>query len=353
MPEIDGVLIEWGDRLYYKKPKGRADQATVCGHKPKKATATSSASNGGRSAASIRNKLALTVKKAPEVMVKVTGGGKCMSRIKAHFDYISRNGEVPVENEAGQIIHGKEAVRELREDWKLSADGATIPHEGGYRREAFNIVLSMPPGTDREAVKSAARDFAAEKFDKHQYVFAAHDDEQHPHVHLCVKAVGRDMTRLNPRKADLQQWRESFAEKLRDHGIEANATPRALRGVTRRPVKQAVIGMRGRGVVPQRDQERIAKLQHDKANGITTGPHDQTLKESRRVVLSGYAKVASTLAQSDATEDRRLAVAVAKYVHSFQEPKSDHTVALELMARTGKPAPTIEQVPGRGQGKDR
>lgn len=349
MPEIDGVLKEWGDRLYYTKPKGRAAQATVCGHKPKKSATATGTGGGGKSPASIRRSLALTIKKAPEVMVKVTGGGKCMSKIKAHFDYISRNGDVPVENEAGQMIHGKEAVRELRDDWKLSADGATIPHEGGYRREAFNIVLSMPPGTDRDAVKSAARDFAAANFDKHQYVFAAHDDEKHPHVHLCVKAVGRDLTRLNPRKADLQQWRESFAEKLRQHGIEANATPRAVRGVTRRPVKQAVIGMRERGRVPLRDMERAALVESDVARGVTESPHDATARERRKKVLTNYAKVAGTLAQSEAPEDRRLAVAVAKYVQGFQQPKTAHTLALEKAAAIAKPAPDR----GKDQGKDR
>jgi hypothetical protein len=35
------------------------------------------------------------------------------------------------------------------------------------------------------------------------YVFAAHADEAHPHVHLVVLARGRGGRRLNPRKADL------------------------------------------------------------------------------------------------------------------------------------------------------
>ncbi|MDI3467782.1 MAG: IncQ plasmid conjugative transfer DNA nicking endonuclease TraR [Nitrospira sp.] len=40
----------------------------------------------------------------------------------------------------------------------------------------------------------------------------------HPHVHLTVKAVNFEGTRLNPRKPDLHRWREGFAEALRDHG---------------------------------------------------------------------------------------------------------------------------------------
>ena len=110
-----------------------------------------------------------------------------MIRIKAHFDYISRNGEVGLENEAGQTIQGRESVMDLRDEWKYGLYGTP---EDSHRKEAFNIVLSMPAGTDRQAVKDAARVFAATEFaGNHQYVFAAHDDEDHPHVHLCVKAV--------------------------------------------------------------------------------------------------------------------------------------------------------------------
>lgn len=294
----------------------------------------------GKSPAAIRQTLRLTVKKAPEVMVKVTGGGKCMSRIKAHFDYISRNGDVPVENEAGQVILGKEAVRELRDDWKLSADGATIPHEGGYRREAFNIVLSMPAGTDRESVKSAAREFAAANFSKHQYVFAAHEDEDHPHVHLCVKAVGRDMTRLNPRKADLQNWRESFAEKLRDNGIEANATPRVVRGVVRRRRKQYQIHMEGRGDIPRVQQIAAGQLRLDAKAGKGASDYDRQLQERQHEVLGKYGKVAGALATSEVAEDRRLAVAVAQYVRGFEKPKTAHTIALEALAPTPTQQPS-------------
>ena len=40
--------------------------------------------------------------------------------------------------------------------------------------------------------------------------------------------------RLNLRKADLHRWRETFAEKLRGWGVEAEATRQATRGATRR-----------------------------------------------------------------------------------------------------------------------
>src|SRR2546428_116700 len=48
---------------------------------------------------------------------------------------------------------------------------------------------------------------------------------------------GRDGKRLNPRKGDLHRWRETFAEKLRDWGIEAEASSQATRGVSRRSLR--------------------------------------------------------------------------------------------------------------------
>ena len=53
----------------------------------------------------------------------------------------------------------------------------------------------------------------------------------HPHVHLVVKAEHEyGGPRLNPRKADLQRWRERFAEYLTELGVAATATRREDRG---------------------------------------------------------------------------------------------------------------------------
>ena len=92
----------------------------------------------------------------------------------------------------------------------------------------------MPPGTPAKGVLEAARNFAREEFAlKHRYALALHTDEPHPHVHLVVKAVSERGERLNIRKATLREWRQEFARHLRDQGIAANATERAVRGENR------------------------------------------------------------------------------------------------------------------------
>jgi Plasmid recombination enzyme len=99
---------------------------------------------------------------------------------------------------------------------------------------AAKIVFSMPAGTPANKVLAAVKDFAREEFGaKHRYAMVLHTDEPHSHVHMVVKAMGYDGTRLNIRKATLREWRRQFAQHLREHGVAANATERAARGVTR------------------------------------------------------------------------------------------------------------------------
>ena len=97
-PNIDGVLITWGDRLFYpgnrvvkvkQQPKLNGDSAR-------------------QRAAAIRERIEATVvRRAPQVMVKVTGGGRGMKAIVAHFRYISKNGRLDIEDERGETMRGR------------------------------------------------------------------------------------------------------------------------------------------------------------------------------------------------------------------------------------------------------
>ena len=65
-------------------------------------------------AAAIRERIVATVvRRVPQVMVKVTGGGRGMKAIAAHFRYISKNGRLEIEDERGEKMRGKEALHEL------------------------------------------------------------------------------------------------------------------------------------------------------------------------------------------------------------------------------------------------
>lgn len=203
--------------------------------------------------------------KQPEVMVKITrrksNASNGLKGIRNHLDYISRNGEVEVENQDGEKLNGKKALRNQTKDWQKLG----IP-ENGKRREALNIVLSMPAGTPPQAVKDAAREFAAEQFQGHQYAFALHtnserpDEPTHPHVHLCVLMSDEFGQRLNPRKKDLFEWRLRFAEKMREQGVLCAATRRQHRGVTRKGENFVLRSMRKRGYAGNVHKEQAKAL---------------------------------------------------------------------------------------------
>ena len=183
----------------------------------------------GRLTPAMRAKLERIVKRAPEVMVKITGRTKSVEHLKSHLEYITRNGELAGETEQGALLVGRVGLKDLQSRW---ADDAALDNR--RRRDgslSVNVILSMPAGTDAAAVKDAARAFAIETFGhNHDYVFVQHLEDKHPHVHLTVRSLGHDGKRLNPRKADLQVWRERFAGELRLRGIAAEATPRRTRG---------------------------------------------------------------------------------------------------------------------------
>ena len=109
-PSVDNVLLQWGDRLFY--PGNRI----VRGRPQPKLGGLSAQQR----AATLRQRIEATVvRRAPQVMVKVTGGGRGMKAIAAHLRYISKNGRLDIEDERGETMQGKDALRDLADDWRL------------------------------------------------------------------------------------------------------------------------------------------------------------------------------------------------------------------------------------------
>ncbi len=294
-PNIDGVLVQWGDRLFYPgnrvvkvKPQPRLDSGSM-----------------RQRAAAIRQRIEATVvRRAPQVMVKVTGGGRGMQAIAAHFRYISKNGRLDIENEQGETIRGKSAVHELGDDWRF---GGSLIDDVGYRREAFNIMLSMPRGADPLIVQKAAREFAQAELADHKYVMVLHDHQANPHVHISVRAESMSGRRLNPRKADLQRWRETFAEKLRGYGVEAEATRQATRGRN----------------TSYPDLWRLkAKEEGRLRRSPSAPPSGQQDHPAKTAAVEAWLQIGLALAKSDEAADRQLAGHVARFVKGMTVVKA-------------------------------
>jgi len=258
------------------------------------------------------------VRRSPQVMVKLVRAPKGMKGISNNLSYISRDGQLEIEDQDGQVIHGKEAVADLKAEWR---DGGTPILADSTMRDAFHLVLSMPQRTDPLSVQRAARDFANREFSGFQYAMVLHTFETdpdpnpspHPHVHLTVKAAGLDGIRLNPRKPDLQRWREGFVEALREHGIEATTTSRIHRTTHERWTVRHLHE-------PSRKGETLERLKR------TTRRHGRA-----QVVMRNYEQVMKTLARSDRGEDRQLAVDLVHYLggqgrtqETDRERRKDH-----------------------------
>ena len=299
----DAIVDEWGSRLFNVSaptaPRTQAGGARRGAHPH--------AGTGGRlrtpeaRAQFVRQKLPAMVRRAPQVMVKLARAPKGMRGISNNLSYISRDGQLDLEDQDGQIITGKEAVRDLKQEWQQG--GFPIAAQSTMR-DAFHLILSMPTRTDPLSVQRAAREFATREFSNHQYVMVLHTFEtdpdphpaRHPHVHLTVKTAGLDGTRLNPRKPDLQRWREVFVEALREQGIEATTTSRLHRTT----------------------QERWT-VRHlaDKATQATRVDRRTRATQAPRVqldLMQNYERVMKALARSDRGEDRQLAADLVRYL---------------------------------------
>jgi hypothetical protein len=113
-PNIDGVLITWGDRLFY--PGNRVVKV--------KPQPNLSGDAARLRAAAIRKRIAATVvRRAPQVMVKVTGGGRGMKAIAAHFRYISKNGRLQIELDPGVDQIGPAGMRQAARRHPASSAG--------------------------------------------------------------------------------------------------------------------------------------------------------------------------------------------------------------------------------------
>jgi hypothetical protein len=289
-----------------------------------------------------------TVRRVPEVIVKVTGGGTSAKAVLAHFKYIDRHGKLDIETDDGDQTKGKGAEKSLIEDWDLAADEAdsNSPYEGKPGRKprklVHNIILSMPAGTSPTGLLAASRTFAREQFTlQHRYAMVLHTDQPHPHVHLVVKAMSERGQRLNIRKATLREWRHEFARHLREQGIEANATERAVRGKTKSVERDGIYRAMRRG-----ESTYMRNRVETVAAELMTGhwriePGKATLLATQREIDRGWQAVSNILARQGQPE---LAADVRRFSTDIPAPITDREqIAAQILNQSRRPH--IDRVP--------
>ncbi|MEW6018316.1 MAG: relaxase/mobilization nuclease domain-containing protein [Pseudomonadota bacterium] len=301
--------------------------------RPRTVLRPSSGSGGGA-----RARLERIAARAPEVMVKVTGRTRDGAHLRAHLDYISRNGQLELEGADGVLFTSRRDVTDLADEW-----GATVSGHKPRRKDSpisHSVILSMPAGTSEIVVRDAARSFAADMFSgRHDYVFTLHTDTPRPHVHLAICSRGHTGERLNPKKADLELWRQTFAQALRDRGVEAEATPRRARGVTRKPERTPLRKIRDRQEAGDGPMAQVRRSAYREAAGAAFQGHtertawEQRIVARQQAVRSLYLAQAQLLGRSSDPADRALGAKVEAFVRSMPQPDTQRlALARELRA---------------------
>lgn len=313
-------------------------------------------------------RLARVVKGVPEVMVKVSKPAKNdrsgnpikvsraseAVRASEHLAYISRNGKIEVENDRGEAFNGRTQVGAIYREWIEKHDEDRREGSATDRtRITTSIVFSMPGTVNAEAVKDAVRALARQEFQgRHDYAMALHTDTHHPHVHLTLRTVGEDGQKLNLRKADLQRLRDTFAEKLRTRGIEAESTPRHARGVTRRGEVTPVYKIRQRGSKPLVDARKMRQVRRDLDDNGGRLPQkawDDALIARRNRVMATYDQAAMILAGSVDPRDRDLARETKRFAARLTETTTQRAEMARSLAGQGG---TRSVLRGRGHAVD-
>lgn len=102
---IDGVLVQWGERLFY--PGNRIVKVAPQPKLP--------ANLLRQRANAVRARIEATVvRRAPQVMVKVSGGGRGMKAVAAHFKYIIKNGRLDTKTTVVRCFEGRTICADLQ-----------------------------------------------------------------------------------------------------------------------------------------------------------------------------------------------------------------------------------------------
>lgn len=192
-------------------------------------------------------------------------------------------------------------------------------------RDVMHVIMSARAGTDSDAFEGAVRDFLAEQFAGHRYVFSLHDPDSDPkdeleggkrphvHAHAIVTMRSEAGDRIETTPATFRQWREVMAEKARDHGIAMEMTDRREFAASPAYRRNDVRAVSHNGRTQHVGTSERGQARYDaKRQGHRVVPDGQ---RSRTYVLKAretWQKVAAT------TSDTQVAAYAARH-HSYLE----------------------------------
>ena len=129
----------------------------------------------------------------------------------------------------------------------------------------------------------------------------------------------------------MRRWRETFAERLRGWGIDAEATSKAVRG-------------------PRHRDERVwsSRATRDAGSGPGENQTPPHLSPSHRRAGEAWIRIAQALATSPEASDRELSGAIVRYVREMpvvRAAMARSTAQRELPGMTRSPGPRVTPTP--------
>jgi hypothetical protein len=231
-------------------------------------------------------------RRIPQAIVKVTSFSKGTTQAKEHFQYISRKGVLEIETDQSEVLIGRDKQMKWMDEWVMDFDS------NKNSRDTANIVFSMPPGSRVESLKQAVRATAKKAFPDHEWAFAIHEDQKHPHAHLMLKMRGLEK-KIRLRKAELYQLRELFAESAREVGVPLAVSPRIARGIAQKPMRQAIYHIKQRGDVPLVEQKAKSEAAREIMRGaLSQKPWERSIQKQFNAEKSEYIKNAALIRQA-------------------------------------------------------
>lgn len=141
-----------------------------------------------------------------------------------------------------------------------------------------------------------------------------------------------------------------FAQALRDRGVEAEATPRRARGVTRKSERGPLRKMRDRFEAGRGEMAHTRRAAYRNAGKAAFGgdqaprPWERKSLDRQGQIRRAYLAQSQVLARSSHPDDRALATKVEAFVRSMPQPDSLRlALARELRAARASERPTQER----------
>lgn len=168
--------------------------------------------------------------------IKATGHKYNSAGMSSHVDYISRNGEIDIEDEKGEIHNGEDRDNSIKEwvtdfeERKQNQAAEEDKERKNNNRMATSFVFSSPEGTNTEDLMASVREFAQKNFEGRRYILVAHTPDtevrenkitDNPHVHLVVENISPGNEKALRTNPDVfRKWRREYAEISEKHGIK-------------------------------------------------------------------------------------------------------------------------------------